>query len=140
MRRNNLEAMMVFLKARLRDDETAARALKPGKNDGIARLQTRVLADAAAKRQLMHWVENHELNAWKAEGRGLNIWQKAVVDVATSIPLYLRSPVLYKLVAAYADHPDFEPEWLPMEDEQELEEDYVADTHDSSTRRRGRTI
>lgn len=131
---------MEFFRARLREDETAARAVKPGKDEGMARLQARVLADVAAKRQLMRWVEEHEWKAWKAEGRGLTIWQRAVVDLVASVPLYLRSPVIYKLVAAYADHPDFRPEWLPIGDEQELDEEYEPSAHESSTRRRGRTV
>ncbi|MFE6623288.1 DUF6221 family protein [Streptomyces sp. NPDC057740] len=131
---------MEFFRARLREDETAARAVKPGKDEGTARLQARVLADVAAKRQLMRWVEEHEWKAWRAEGRDLTIWQRAVVDLVASVPLYLRSPVIYKLVAAYADHPDFRPEWLPIEDEQELDEEYEPGAHESSTRRRGRTV
>ncbi|MFF0451714.1 DUF6221 family protein [Streptomyces sp. NPDC004609] len=48
---------MEFLRARLHEDETAARALKPGKNQDVARLRDRVLADVEAKRRLMDWVE-----------------------------------------------------------------------------------
>ncbi|MFI6494708.1 DUF6221 family protein [Streptomyces sp. NPDC050564] len=111
MRHNDFEAMTEFFRARLREDETAARAVKPGKDEGVARLQARVLADVTAKRRLLRWVEAHEWKTLKAESRDLNIWQRAGVDVVASVPQYLRSPVIYKLVAAYADHPDFRPEW-----------------------------
>lgn len=120
MRSNGFEAMTEFFRARLREDETAARAVKPGKDEGVARLQARVLADVSAKRQLLRWVEAHEWKALKAESRDLNIWQRAGVDVVAGVPQYLRSPAIHKLVAAYADHPDFRPEW--RSDEQERDE------------------
>lgn len=112
MRRDDFPVMMEFLRARLREDETAARAVKPGKDEGTARLRARVLADVAAKRRLMHWVEEYPR---RAEARGAAFLETAVARLS----LGLRSPVIYELVEAYADHPDFHPEWLPIEDERE---------------------
>lgn len=118
MRRDDFPVMMEFFRARLREDETAARAVKPGKDEGTARLQARVLADAAAKRRLMHWVEEYPR---KAEEKGSAFLETAVARFSLS----LRSPVIYELVAAYTDHPDFRPEWLPLDSEQELDEEYA---------------
>ncbi|MFI6494748.1 DUF6221 family protein [Streptomyces sp. NPDC050564] len=103
---------MVFLKAHLREDEAAARAVKPGKSQDLERLQARVLADVAAKRRLVAWVEANQGSTWKAEAeaRGLPIWQKAIVDVIAGVPEYFRSPVISRLLTAYEDHPDFQPE------------------------------
>ena len=42
-------------------------------------------------------------------------------SVVTDGWMRLRKPVIYQLVVAYADHPDFHPEWLPIEDEREDE-------------------
>jgi hypothetical protein len=56
MRQVDFAVMMEFLWARLREDETAAHALKPGKNQDVARLRDRVLADIEAKRRLVDWV------------------------------------------------------------------------------------
>ncbi|WP_328443447.1 DUF6221 family protein [Streptomyces sp. NBC_00386] len=139
MRPDDFAVMMEFFRARLRDDENTAHAVKPGKDEGTARLQARVLADVATKRQIMHWVEGHDWKAWKEEGGNLTIWQSVAADLVASIPLYLRRPVIYKLVAAYADHPDFRPEWLPLEDKREHDEKYEPGMHQNSTRRRHRT-
>ncbi|WP_063754800.1 DUF6221 family protein [Streptomyces sp. NRRL F-2580] len=133
MRRGDFPVMMEFFRARLREDETAARAVKPGKDEGTARLQARVLADVAAKRRLMHWVEEYPR---KAEDKGSAFLERVVARTSLS----LRSPVIYELVAAYADHPDFRPEWLPIEGEQELDEECEAGAYESSARRRGRTV
>lgn len=115
---NNFEVMKEFLRARLREDEAAARALKPGKNQDVARLQARVLADVEAKRRLMDWVVANQGTTWKAEARDLPAWQRGIVDVIAAVPEFFRKPVIDELVAAYADHPDFRPEWLPIENEQ----------------------
>ncbi|WP_416976915.1 DUF6221 family protein [Streptomyces sp. T028] len=140
MRQNDFEVMLEFFRARLREDETAARAVKPGKDEGTARLQARVLADVAAKRQLLRWVAAPEWKAWKSESGGLTRWQRVGVDLVASVPQYLRRPVIYKLVEAYADHPDFRPEWLPLEDERELDKEYKPGAHESSTGKQGRTV
>ena len=57
MRSDEFAAMMKFLWARLDEDENAARALKRGKNQDLAKLQARFLADVEAKRRLVDWVE-----------------------------------------------------------------------------------
>ncbi|MCH0562196.1 DUF6221 family protein [Streptomyces sp. MUM 2J] len=138
MIRNDFEVMMEFFRARLREDETAARALKPGKNQDVARLRDRVLADVEAKRRLMDWVDEYPR---RAEDSGERVrWQKLAGDLVAGISRDRRSPVICELVAAYADHPDFRPEWLPIEDEWELDEEYEPGAHESSTRRQGRTV
>lgn len=114
---------MVFLRARLREDETAARAVKPSENDGVAGLQARVLADVAAKRRLVAWVEANHGTTWKAnaEAQGLPFWQKGIVDVIAGVPKFFRSPVISRLLTAYEEHPDFQPEWKLIDDESEGE-------------------
>lgn len=54
--RHDFDVMVEFLKARLREDESAAKALKPSKSEDVARLRDRILADVEAKRRLMDWV------------------------------------------------------------------------------------
>ncbi|MGW2082998.1 DUF6221 family protein [Streptomyces sp. NPDC001939] len=101
---------MEFLTARLREDETAAKALKPGKNQDVARLRDRVLADVEAKRRLLDWVYEPQ---WIAQEWGRSFWQRVVADSWMD----RRKPVIYALLAAYADHPDFHFEWKQIEDE-----------------------
>jgi hypothetical protein len=135
MGRDDFAVMVEFLRARLREDDVAAHALKPGKNQDVARLQARVLADVEAKRRLVDWVE--ELPR-KAENSGERaFWLKVAGDLYAERSRDLRSPVIYELVLAYADHPDFHPEWLPVEEE--LEGEYEPGMYASSTRRRDRT-
>ncbi|ROP53305.1 DUF6221 family protein [Streptomyces sp. PanSC9] len=119
----DLATAMVFLKARLREDEAAARAVKPGKDEGVAGLQARVLADVKAKRRLVAWVEANFGTTWKAnaEDQGLPFWQKTIVELIADVPEYFRSPVIYGLLTAYEDHPDFQPEWKLIDDEPEYE-------------------
>jgi hypothetical protein len=111
VRREDLEVAEEFLKARLREDEAAARALRPGKNEGVAKLRDRVLADVEAKWRLLDWVHEPQRELKESErspvGRAIiNGWVRR------------RRPVIYELVAAYAGHPDFRPEWSPIEDEE----------------------
>ncbi|MFI1409382.1 DUF6221 family protein [Streptomyces sp. NPDC020707] len=113
------EVMVEFLWARLREDETAARALKANKNEDVIRLRDRVLADVAAKRRLLHWV--HEI-PWVVEGRPRSIVGSAVMSTIEGVPLKLRSPVAFTLLVAYADHPDFHPEWQDLVDEPEQDD------------------
>ncbi|CAM5743997.1 hypothetical protein STAFG_8418 [Streptomyces afghaniensis 772] len=117
----DVPVMVEFLKARLREDETAACALKPGKDDGVARLKARVLADVEAKRRLVAWVEDNRWTALMAEARDLPLWQRVIVDVVAGVPQSFRSPVVSRLVMAYVDHPDFRPEWKLVEVEDEYE-------------------
>lgn len=111
MARDDFEVVKEFLKARLREDEAAAHALKPGKNEDVAMLQARVLADVQTKWRLLDWANGpqRELKDWEdsfAGGVVIKQWMR------------FRQPVIDELVAAYADHPDFRPEWLPVENEQ----------------------
>ncbi|MFF0648704.1 DUF6221 family protein [Streptomyces tendae] len=120
MSRDDFAVMMEFLTARLHEDETAAKALKPGKNPDVQRLRDRVLADVEAKRRLMDWVTEMPRRAEASEGRSR--WQKLAGEVYSEQSQRRRSPVIWELVAAYAEHPDFHPEWRlfdgdPVEDE-----------------------
>lgn len=112
---HDFDVMVEFLKARLREDEHAAKALKPSKNDDVARLRDRILADVEAKRRLMDWVfaPQREMAEWEHSFAG---------GVVIELRMRRRQPVIEHLVAAYADHPDFHPEWKlievePIEDE-----------------------
>lgn len=111
--------VMDFLEARLVEDETAAKTLKPGKNQHVARLRDRVLADIETKRGLMLWVQEIP---WSVPDQPCSIWEDALANAVARVPLRLRSPVVFKLVAAYADHPDFPPEWKPLVDQYEPDE------------------
>jgi len=121
----SFELKVEFLKARLREDEAVAVELKPGKNQNVAKLRDRVLADVEAKRRLMDWAMSHLGTAWKAEAEaiGLPAWQRMMVDAAAGVPEFLRKPVIDELVAAYADHPDFRAEWLPIEAKERRQRD-----------------
>ncbi|MFE7565409.1 DUF6221 family protein [Streptomyces sp. NPDC057539] len=119
MRDDEFKTMMEFLWARLDEDETAARALKPGKNQGVARLQARVLADVEAKRRLMDWVE--EFPRMVADNEGRVLWERAAGKLWASLSRDFRSPVIYALVAAYDGHRDFHPAWRLVEVEDEYE-------------------
>ncbi|MDX2554729.1 DUF6221 family protein [Streptomyces stelliscabiei] len=109
----NFEGAMQFLKARLHEDEAAARAVKPGKSQDLERLKARVLADVEAKRQLVAWVEDNFGTALKADAdvRGLPTLKKGAVHLIAAVPELLRSPVIERLVWAYASHPDYDPAW-----------------------------
>ncbi|PAN00546.1 hypothetical protein CJI59_16700 [Streptomyces sp. Alain-F2R5] len=111
---------MWFLQARLREDEKTAKAVKSGKNEVLAELRDRVLADVEAKRRLLDWAtepprvpEVGDLPRWGA------IAMDAAVGTAISMKLNRRRPVIDHLVAAYEGHPDFRSEWkqLHVEDE-----------------------
>ncbi|MDX3712762.1 DUF6221 family protein [Streptomyces europaeiscabiei] len=119
------DAMVVFLRARFREDETAARALKPGKNVDVARLRDRVLADVEAKHKLLDWVLTIP---WDVYDGPSSIMQNAVMRAIENFPLKLRSPVALTLLSAYTDHPDFPPEWKYLVDE--------SDEHDTSSQAR----
>jgi hypothetical protein len=115
MGRDRFDVMLEFLWARIREDETAAQALRPGKNEAVAKLKARVLADVETKRRLLDWVEEYPR---RLEDNGeLGRWMRTAGEIVAESVRGRRSPVVYKLVAAYADHPDFHPEWLPIEDE-----------------------
>ncbi|MGW1210310.1 DUF6221 family protein [Streptomyces sp. NPDC002499] len=119
MRDDEFTAMMQFLWARLHEDETAARALKPGKNQNVAKLQARVLADVEAKRRLMDWVEEFPRRVEDNEERVL--WKRAARKLCAGLSRDFRSPAIYALVAAYDGHRDFHPAWRLVEVEDEYE-------------------
>jgi hypothetical protein len=116
--------------------DDAPGALKSSKNDAVAELRARVLADVEAKRRLLGWATEPprlpaggDLSRWQARARDL------VVDTAAAMRLDRRRPVIDCLVAAYADHPDFHPEWKLIEVDQ-----YEPGDDKPSTRARGRTV
>ncbi|MEU1454394.1 DUF6221 family protein [Streptomyces avermitilis] len=120
MSRDDFAITMEFLTARLREDEKAAEALKSSKNDAVAELRARVLADVEAKRRLIDWVtEAPEL----PEGRDLPGWRghawDLVVRTAGTMKLDRRRPVFDYLVVAYDGHPDFRDEWKLTKGEDE---------------------
>ncbi|MET9510785.1 DUF6221 family protein [Streptomyces flavidovirens] len=116
--------LMDFLGARIAEDEEAAKALKPSKNENVARLRDRVLADAEAKRRLMGWVqEPHQRVAGDGERK---FWENVIADAIANTWMGRRAPVIYALVAAYADHPHFRPEWGLTEFEDEPGEDKLS--------------
>ncbi|MGW5198615.1 DUF6221 family protein [Streptomyces spiralis] len=122
MRAKDVPVVAAFLRARLREDEAAAHALKPGKSEGAAGLQARVLADVAAKHQLLDLVEHCEL-AEKREG-GLRLRERLSVS-AMSLGLGV---AIFSLASAYRDHPDWRPAWEPMGAQRELDEEYEIST------------
>ncbi|MDW4902902.1 DUF6221 family protein [Streptomyces californicus] len=102
------DAMVVFLRARFREDETAALALKSSKNEDMIRVRDRALADVETKRRLLDWVLTVP---WDIEDKPRPLLERALVGSINGIPLALRSPVAFTLLASYVDHPDFPPEW-----------------------------
>ncbi|MGW0854153.1 DUF6221 family protein [Streptomyces sp. NPDC002690] len=107
--------LMDFLGARIAEDEAAAKALKPGKNENVARLRERVLADAQAKRRIMEWVE--EMPRRVAANEPRSRWQAFAQEIYGDGSLRRRSPVVIELVLAYADHLAFRPAWKVLLDE-----------------------
>ncbi|ESQ01360.1 hypothetical protein KQH42_01630 [Streptomyces sp. CHA1] len=101
-----------FLRARLDEDEAAAQALSPTPDEDTTGLKARVLADVAAKRGVLRFVERMQRNA---EHHDFMVHGPAMVALsATVFPLR-------HLATAYAAHTGFRPEWEP--DEEELEPD-----------------
>lgn len=114
MMRDDFELKVEFLVARLREDEKAARALKPGKNADVEQLQARVLADVEMKRRLLGWM--YEPQERVGDG-GNSFWGGVVASAITNQWMRSRQPVIEELVLAYVGHPDYHAEWLPIEDE-----------------------
>ncbi|MER6236511.1 DUF6221 family protein [Streptomyces clavifer] len=114
MMRDDFEVKVEFLVARLRADEEAARALKPGKNADVAWLRERVLADVEVKRRLLGWMyePQEKVGDW-----GHSFWSGVLANAITGQWMGWRRPVIEELVLAYANHPDFRPEWLSIEDD-----------------------
>ncbi|WP_328683173.1 DUF6221 family protein [Streptomyces sp. NBC_00343] len=102
------DAMVLFLRFRFREDETAALALKSSKNEDVIRVRDRALADVETKRRLLDWVLTVP---WDVEDKPRPLLERALVDGINGIPLMLRSSVAFTLLASYADDPDFLPEW-----------------------------
>ncbi|MGV9698962.1 DUF6221 family protein [Streptomyces sp. NPDC003470] len=118
---DELRELLWFLQARLREDEKTAKALKPGKNEALAELRDRVLADVEAKRRLMDWVM--EPPRVPDVGGDLSRWGTLALDFAMDLVaakrMDWRKPVIDYLVAAYEGHPDFRDEWKLAKDEYE---------------------
>ncbi|CAM5624393.1 DUF6221 family protein [Streptomyces coeruleorubidus] len=104
--------LVSFLSARLDEDDAAARAVK---GEGSGALSARVLADVAAKRGLLRFVECQQRNAGAGD---------FMVHGPAMVMLAALKPVLRHLATAYVDHPNFDPEWEPNEDEYEPDERY----------------
>ncbi|GAA0494654.1 DUF6221 family protein [Streptomyces olivaceiscleroticus] len=110
MKNDEVADLANFLRARVDEDEAAAQAVKPGTAGDTEGLKARVLADIAAKRGVLRFVERMQQNA---EHDDFMVHGPATTALsATAFPLR-------HLVAAYAAHPDFRPEWEPNEEEVE---------------------
>ncbi|MFD8072187.1 DUF6221 family protein [Streptomyces sp. NPDC059718] len=133
MMRDDFWVMVEFFRGRLREDETLARTVKVGKDEGLTRLRDQVLADVEAKRRILDWVLKEEA----PEDRSGVFWEDALMKGLTGIRRGLRAPVLRELVQAYAKHPDFRREWLLIDGKRELEDGYEPDEDRPSTRTRG---
>ncbi|KOG46048.1 DUF6221 family protein [Streptomyces decoyicus] len=108
MRNDEVAGLTNFLQARIDEDEAAAQAVKPGAAEDTAGLKARVLADVAAKRGVLGFVERMQQDA---EHDDFMVHGPAMIALsATAFPLR-------HLVAAYAAHPDFRPEWESNEEE-----------------------
>ncbi|MGW0938448.1 DUF6221 family protein [Streptomyces sp. NPDC002666] len=106
MRNNEIADLTNFLRARIDDDEAAA--VKHGTAEDTEGLRARVLADVAAKRGVLRFVERMQQDA---EQDDFMVHGPAMVVLsATAYPLR-------HLVAAYTTHPDFRPEWKPNDEE-----------------------
>lgn len=112
MRNEEVAELVNFLQARIDEDEAAAQAtaIEPEAAEDTGGLRARVLADIAAKRGVLSFVERMQQHA---ECDDFMVRHPAVVTLSmVAIPLR-------HLVAAYAAHPDFRPEWEPNEEEVE---------------------
>lgn len=108
MRNHEVADLTNFLRARIDEDEAAAQAVKPGTAEDIAGLKTRVLADVAAKRGVLRFVERMQRDA---EQDDFMVHGPAMTALsATALPLR-------HLVAAYTTHPAFRPDWEPNDEE-----------------------
>ncbi|MFJ3662621.1 DUF6221 family protein [Streptomyces sp. NPDC090119] len=110
MRSDGIADLTNFLRARIDEDDAAAQAVKPGAAEDAAGLKAKVLADVAAKRGVLRFVERM---LQQAEDDDYMVRGPATSTLsATAFPLR-------HLAAAYAAHPDFRPEWEPNEEELE---------------------
>lgn len=101
-------SLVEFLRARLDEDEAAAKAWLPfGNPDDAARAHiarhdpARVLAEVEAKRRIidLHGAEPHECVAWDG-------------DLGLPCTCYeVDCPTLLLLALLYASHPDYDEAW-----------------------------
>ncbi|MGV9320212.1 DUF6221 family protein [Streptomyces sp. NPDC003660] len=112
MRNNNVADLTHFLRARIDEDEAAAQAVRPDAAEDTAGLKARVLTDVAAKRGVLRFAERMQQDAKHDD---------FMVHGPAMIALSAIAFPLRHLVAAYAAHPDFMPEWEPNEEEVEPE-------------------
>ncbi|AXQ53513.1 DUF6221 family protein [Streptomyces koyangensis] len=110
MRGTEVADLASFLQARLDEDEAAARPESPGPAEDTAGLKARVLADVAAKRGVLRFVEQMRRNS---EHDDFMVHGPAMIALSTMV-----FPLRH-LVTAYAPHPDYQPEWEPNEEELE---------------------
>jgi hypothetical protein len=111
---DQVTTLVAFLKARLDEDEAAAKAWLPFGNpdaaarDHVARYDPgRVLAEVDAKREVIRLYEDTIATIEMLKSHG---WQSTSAhEVAAES--YLN--VIRAHAAAYADHPDYRDEWRP---------------------------
>ncbi|WP_448319255.1 DUF6221 family protein [Streptomyces sp. CO7] len=125
MKAKERSVALEFFRARLREDEAAARAMKIGKDDAAAKVQARALADVAAKWEIIR-LQEHCDQLVTTKGFALG---KFVAGGVTGVGL---DYAIGYLVAAYRDHPDWRPEWEPVKPQPEAE--YEPDEYRLSTR------
>ncbi|MFD3418881.1 DUF6221 family protein [Streptomyces decoyicus] len=110
MRSDEVADLANFLWARIDEDEAAAQAVKPDPAEETTKLKAQVLADVAAKRGILRFVEGMQQDAEHAD---FMVHGPAMIVLsATTFPLR-------HLAAAYAAHPDFRPGWEPNEEQVE---------------------
>ncbi|WP_159057737.1 MULTISPECIES: DUF6221 family protein [unclassified Streptomyces] len=110
MRSDEVAGLAHFLRARIDEDEAAAEAVRPGAAEDTGGLKDRVLADVAAKRGVLRFVERMQQDAGHED---------FMVHGPAMVALSVTAFPLRHLVAAYVAHPDFCPEWKPNEEEVE---------------------
>ena len=108
MKNEEVADLANFLRARLDEDDAAAQAAKTGAPEDTTDLKARVLADVAAKRGVLRFVEQKQRNA---EHDDFMVHRPASNALSTMV-LPLR-----RLAAAYPTHPDYQPEWQPNDEE-----------------------
>ncbi|MFJ4774312.1 DUF6221 family protein [Streptomyces uncialis] len=107
MKNDEVADLADFLRARIDEDDAAAQAVQHGTVEDAGGLKARVLADVAAKRGVLRFVEQMQQ---QTEHGDFMVHGPAMIALsATALPLR-------HLVAAYAAHPDFRPEWEPNEE------------------------
>ncbi len=108
--------LAAFLRARLREDEAAARGGFPAEPHSIScgydqiefsqpcdcGIPARVLADVAARREVLLLASD------RADGDEDSPWGEGSYSVASHMGFVLRH-----VAAVYADHPDYDPAWRP---------------------------